>query len=217
MDISEKIVIFDWGGIVENHENNLQDLKQAKIRFIRTFNKGLSDEEILNKWIDETPNGVHIGASNNPKHMVEWFELMEQIMNINTTFEEFKRAYQAEFSKIRYYKDVAEFAHSLKEKCKIGILSNLMPFDKARIDLQYDLSKFDYVYLSFEIGYEKPDKRAYEYVLNDLQIKPENILFIDDDVNNVIGAKKCNWNVFQGQGYKLEEIKNSVYKFLAEK
>ena len=27
---SEKIVIFDWGGIVESHENNFQDRNKAK-------------------------------------------------------------------------------------------------------------------------------------------------------------------------------------------
>ena len=51
-----------------------------------------------------------------------------------------------------------------------------------------DLSKFDYVYLSFEIGIRKPDRKIYEYVLNDLKTLPENILFIDDDTNNILTA-----------------------------
>lgn len=39
----DKIVIFDWGGIVESHENDLQDLKEAKIKLIKRFNTSLSD------------------------------------------------------------------------------------------------------------------------------------------------------------------------------
>lgn len=45
----DKVVIFDWGGIVESHENNLQDLNEAKIRLIKRFNHVLPDEEILKR------------------------------------------------------------------------------------------------------------------------------------------------------------------------
>lgn len=135
-------------------------------------------------------------------------------MDINIPLEEFKRLYEEELSSVKYYKDVAEYAHSLKSKCKIAILSNLMPFDRKRIDDQYDLSKFDYVYLSFEVGLRKPDKRIYEYVLNDLKVLPENILFIDDDTNNILMAKECGWNTCQAFGYELDRIKENVETFL---
>lgn len=29
------------------------------------------------------------------------------------------------------------------------------------------------------------DEKVYEYVLNDLKVNPENILFIDDDTSNI--------------------------------
>lgn len=217
MSISQKLVIFDWGGIVESHENNLEDLNGAKIRLIKRFNKDISEQEILERWTDKTLSGIPLEATNNPNHLEEWFDLTQKNMNINTTFEKFKKTYEEEFAKVKYYKDVVEFAHSLKKNCKIAILSNLMPLDRVRIDSEYDFSKFDYVYLSFELGMEKPNKKIYEYVVKDSGFEPQNILFIDDDANNILVAKQCNWNAFQGQGYKLEEIKNSVYKFLAEK
>ena len=127
------------------------------------------------------------------------------------------KSLEEELTSVKYYKDVVEFAHSLKDKCKIAILSNLMLFDKKRIDDQYDLSKFDYVYLSFELGMRKPNKKIYEYVLNDLNVKPENILFIDDDYNNIVSARECGWNTCQAFGYELDRIKDDVHKFLEEK
>ena len=135
-------------------------------------------------------------------------------MNINIRFEEFKRLYEEELSSVKYYKDVVEYAHSLKDKCKIAILSNLMSFDRKRIDSQFNLSKFDYIYLSFEIGLRKPDKKIYEYVLNDLKVLPENIMFIDDDTNNILMAKECGWNTCQAYGYELDKIKKNVEQFL---
>lgn len=209
-----KVIIFDWGGIVESHENNDQDLKEAKVRLIKRFNNSLSDKEILNRWTNKTSKGIQIGATNNEEDIKDWVNLIQENMNISVPFEEFKRLYEQELSSIKYYKNVVKYAHSLKSRCKIAILSNLMSFDKKRIDEQYDLSKFDYVYLSFEIGIRKPDRKIYEYVLNDLKTLPENILFIDDDTNNILTAKEYGWNTCQAFGYELDKIKSAVEQFL---
>lgn len=210
----DKVVIFDWGGVVENHENDLHDEKQAILRLIKRFNQNISDEEILKKWSYKTSTGKFIVATNDKEDIDDWFNLIRENMNISVTFDEFKIAYEEEFSLISYYKDVVEYAHSLKDKCKIAILSNLGPFEKKRINDQYDLSKFDYVYLSYELGLKKPDKKIFEYVLNDLKLKPKNILFIDDNLDNIDSAKECGWNTCQAYGYELAKIKSSVEKFL---
>ena len=211
-----KVIIFDWGGVVESHENNLQDLKEAKIRMIKKLNSNLSDEEILAGWTDKTSTGILMGANNDPENIKDWVNLVQYNMGIRISFDEFKRLYEEELSSVKYYKEVVDFAHSLKNRCKIAILSNLMPFDKKRIDNQYDLDEFDYVYLSFEIGLKKPDKQIYEYVLNDLKIDANDILFIDDDTDNISMAKECGWNTCQAFGYELDKIKKSVEEFLKE-
>lgn len=210
----DKVVICDWGGVVESHENNLKDLNDAKIRLIKIFTKALSDNEILDRWPARTSKGILLSVTNDEQDIKDWINLIEKNMNIKVQFDEFKKSYEEEMAKIKYYKDVVEYIHSLKHRCKIAILSNLSPFDKKRIDTQYDLSKFDYVYLSFEIGMRKPESRIYEYVLNDLNITPENILFIDDDENNILMAKKYKWNTCQAYGYQLDKIKNAVEQFL---
>lgn len=202
------------GGVVESHENNMQDLKEAKIRMIKRLNSSLTDQEILEKWTDTNSNGTKMGATNDINEIINWVNLIQERMNTHISFEEFKRLYEVELSTVKYYKDVVSYAHSLKDKCKIAILSNLMPFDKKRINDQYDLSKFDYVYLSFEVGTRKPNKDIYQYVLNDLNVLPENILFIDDDENNILTAKELGWNTCKAFGYELDVIKGKVEEFL---
>ncbi len=209
-----KVVIFDWGGVVESHEDDLKELEDAKIRLIRRFTDSFSNQEILDRWTDKTANGIPIGVTNDKNDIKEWVLLVQSRLNINVPFDEFKKAYEEEFSLISYYKEVVEYAHSLKGRCKIAILSNLTHFDKKRIDKQYDLSKFDKVYLSFEIGMLKPDKKIYEYVVEDLNVTPENILFIDDDDNNIFMAKSCGWNTCKAYGYELDKIKCNVEEFL---
>ncbi len=52
---------------------------------------------------------------------------------------------------------------------------------------------FDGLFLSSNIGYKKPEKKFYESVLADLKshhnIKPNEIMFFDDDQKNVNGAR----------------------------
>lgn len=212
-----KVVIFDWGGVVDSHENNYQDLKEAKIRMIKKYNDSLSDQEILERWTGKTSKGIPLDTTNKREDIEDWVNLVQRNMNINIPFEEFKRSYEEEFKPIKYYQDVVKYTHSLKGRCKIAILSNLMLFDKKRINDQYDLSKFDHVYLSFEIGMRKPNKDIYEYVMKDLNVDAADILLIDDDSNNIETAKKCGWNTCQAYGYELDKIKNSVEKFLSAK
>lgn len=212
----KKVVIFDWGGIVESHENNLEDLIKVKKRTIKKFNPSLDEQEILKGWTNYTPRGHKAGAVNDPEEIKKWLDSIEKNLNIIVPHEEFIKAYEEEGTKVKYYKEVVDFAHSLKGKCEIAILSNLLPIDKKRINDQYDLSKFDHVYLSFELGLRKPDPQIYEYVLNDLQVQAENILFIDDDSENIKEASLHKWNTCQAFGYELDKIKHSVEEFLSQ-
>lgn len=110
----DKVVIFDWGGVVESHENNLQELKEAKIRLIKRFNNDLSDEEILDKWTERTPESIQ--TINKEEDIKEWVNSVQENMNISVPFEKFKRAYEEELNSVKYYKDVVEYAHSLKDR-----------------------------------------------------------------------------------------------------
>lgn len=211
----DKIVIFDWGGVCESHEDNMHDLEKAKIRVIKKFNNKLSDEEILRRWTSRNSKGVLIGALNRREDIEDWFNLFKKNMDISVSYEEFKRTYEEELSTVKYYKELVDYAHSLKGRCKIAVLSNLTPLDRKRINDQYNLDMFDFVYLSFEMGIRKPDGKVYEYVLNDLGITGENILFIDDVFDNTSMARKYGWNTCQAFGYELDKIKEAVESFLA--
>lgn len=89
-----------------------------------------------------------------------------------------------------------------------------MMLDKKRIHSQVDLEKFDYVFLSFEIGYRKPEIEAYKIVEQTTKIKPENILFIDDMNQNLEVANRRGWQTCNAFGYELDKIKEAVDNFL---
>ena len=53
---------------------------------------------------------------------------------------------------------------------------------------------FDHIFLSFEIGYKKPDPRAFQAVIDYYQVKPEEIFFVDDLQVNIDAAKQLGMN-----------------------
>lgn len=47
---------------------------------------------------------------------------------------------------------------------------------------------FDQLFLSYEIGMWKPDTEIYQYVLDEINLKPHEVLFFDDNPHNIQSA-----------------------------
>lgn len=212
----EKIVIFDWGGVIESHKEGEYNFLIAIESIIKRFNNNIDSYDIIKLWesCDFVSDNRQISETANIEEIMLWFNNIKTKFNLKCTFEEFCNIYQEEYMKVHHYKDVVDYAHSLKDKCKIGILSNLGYLDKERIDKQVNLSMFDYVWLSFDLGCCKPDEIIYKKVEKDLELDTNNILFIDDNLENIEIAKKRGWNTCQAFGYELDKIKESVDNFL---
>ena len=95
---------------------------------------------------------------------------------------------QAYLNSYRLYPEMLTLAEKLKKNYQTAILSNLTELMSAEIVERYNLKdKFHHLFFSNEIGYAKPDERAFNFALNKLQAKPEETIFIDDSVANVAG------------------------------
>lgn len=97
---------------------------------------------------------------------------------------ELKKVRRADWELLNYIKD-------LKQKYKTGLLSNVgrgfleQIFDKTHPQTDY----FDVVMASGDMGFVKPDKRAYHFTAEKLGVKPENCIMIDDLPTNCAGAR----------------------------
>ena len=203
-----KLILFDWGNIVESHTtgytcyNGWDDL-------IEECGYKYKEDSIL-KEIKK----YKICSIKSVEEFKETYKLMQKEFNLNKSFDEFIKLHKEITDKIDYYKDVSDYEKSLKDKCKIGIFSNLTIFDKERLDKQVDLSKYDYVFLSYEYGFQKPEIEIYKIVQEKVDLKPEDILFIDDAEKNINTAKEMGWNTLQITGLQLDVIKEECEKFL---
>jgi len=62
--------------------------------------------------------------------------------------------------------------------------------DAAGIAMQ---DVFKKLYYSFEIGFHKPDHEAWEHVINDSGIRPEETLFLDDSIQNIKASQELGF------------------------
>tara|TARA_B110000444_G_scaffold239007_1_gene253078 strand:- start:66 stop:686 length:621 start_codon:yes stop_codon:yes gene_type:complete len=85
----------------------------------------------------------------------------------------------------------------LKTEYNIYLLSNtnkihISEFENKLGKEQYNefYQLFDKVYYSHEIGYRKPNAKAFKIIINENNLIAEEVLFIDDSPQHIEGAKK---------------------------
>jgi putative hydrolase of the HAD superfamily len=71
---------------------------------------------------------------------------------------------------------------------RLGLLSNAPEPLAAAIDHSGWSARFDRRFYSCRLGLAKPDPAVFEAVLDDLDVTPQSVLFIDDRAENVLAA-----------------------------
>jgi len=83
-----------------------------------------------------------------------------------------------------------DFMKSLKPDYHTAILSNAWNNGRDLFTGKFHLDEvFNPLIISAEIGLRKPFPEIFSYAVNLMGLKPENAIFIDDDLENVLGAK----------------------------
>lgn len=208
-----KMVIMDWGGVIDNFNDEVNGWKARTRSIIRRL--GNSTDEISN-WatFDVDDKKYNICEINDDILLDKWISYVINKYALSCNKEEFLEVYKEEYANVIYYKEIIEILYKTKKYCQIGILSNLTKLDKDRLVKQVDLSKLDYVGLSFELEVMKPKNKIYQLVEEQTNIEPNNILFIDDRIDNINGARGRGWNVLLATGEDKELIDKTIWEFV---
>lgn len=95
-------------------------------------------------------------------------------------------------AQISIYPKVQELLLDLKKRYKIVCISNISngAFAREDMDIFGILKIFDYVVMSSDLGIRKPSPKIFEHVLNRLNIKRNEMIFIGDTLyDDIQGAK----------------------------
>jgi HAD superfamily hydrolase (TIGR01509 family) len=211
-----KMIIFDWGGVILKEYPEHYCDRDAITETMKKFNNNLTDDEAYQLYIDtlKDENNKIISILNDYEDKYKWYQRINKKGHLNTTYEEFINEFINNYIKIDKYEEVVNYIYTLKEKCKIALFSDLIFVCFNALENHIDLNIFDKVFLSYEEGYTKSNLKSFINVENKLNIESKNILFIDNNEENINNAKKCGWNTCLAYGYELDKIKSSVNEFL---
>ena len=101
---------------------------------------------------------------------------------------------------VRIPQERAALLKVLSKRYNLYMLSNtselhVRVFEKMYLDAAGEPMQqvFKKIYYSHEIGWHKPDHEAWEYVIKDAGIKPEETLFLDDNIHNIKASQELGF------------------------
>jgi putative hydrolase of the HAD superfamily len=101
----------------------------------------------------------------------------------------FKAEHKLNFDLIENIKELRES----KIKCVLATNQEKYRLEYMKKEMDFETT-FDKIYSSNLIGFKKPATQYYEYILNDLNVNPSDIIFYDDRQENIESAKLLGIN-----------------------
>lgn len=198
-----KAIIFDFGGVIINIDFTLT---------YEAFSK-LGIQNLEEKFAQSQQSDLFDKFEKGELSSQSFRESIRKMLGSDISDAKLDKAWNKMLLDIP--KQRIEIIKQLKEKYQCVLLSNTnkIHYDFYRLEFEavYGYEKFSDLfhntYFSHEIGMRKPDKEIYDYVLKDLNLKPEEVLFIDDTQQNIVAAKALNWNtILWGDEHHLNEL-----------
>lgn len=104
------------------------------------------------------------------------------------------------------YPGAAELLEHLRSSHRLALLTNTNELHWRRFVDEIGLpQRVDHVFASHQIGLVKPEADIYRYILAQLDCAASRVLFIDDNAENVAGAKSLGLEAVQAQGLRQVE------------
>lgn len=96
-----------------------------------------------------------------------------------------------------------------KKKLLTPLLSNISPMQLKIFKNVGYFNLFNPLIFSCEVGFKKPDRHIFEFLLKTINLKPHECLFVDDDENNVDAASHLGIHFirFQSDLHLFHELK----------
>ena len=93
----------------------------------------------------------------------------------------------------------------VSERYYVGLISNIMPGFISTMQQRQILPsiKFDSIIDSSVVGAIKPERAIYEAASRLANVKPQEILLVDDDRANLMAAERLDWQVLWFDDYEL--------------
>ena len=178
-----KCILFDIGGVlVDWHMSWITSEISKRFKINETL-----IEDTFSKYLQELDSG-------NINEQIFWNKIANDVnsLSLQENTESLWATYFRKKAKLNF--DVINLAKNLKNSYSMGIISNIEAVTHKIVDDWKVLDNFEHRFMSYQIGFSKPDFRIYEYVIKKLPFEPNQMIFIDDKKSNVEAAEKSGIN-----------------------
>jgi HAD superfamily hydrolase (TIGR01509 family) len=122
--------------------------------------------------------------------------------------EEFDKGWNSLYKEV--YPGMDEFLGKLGKTYKLVALSNTNVIHETTWKPMFRdiLRHFETLYCSPALGCRKPEKEIYRKVLDDLQLNAREVLFMDDNTDNIRGAREAGIDsiLVQSAGQMMRDV-----------
>ncbi|MFK7001083.1 HAD family hydrolase [Flavobacterium oreochromis] len=193
-------IIFDFGNVFMNLDKNAS-LKALKELGLSEWDE---DFEQINQEFEK-------GKITEVHFMIELKKRMP-----NASIDDIRTAWNAVITDFPLSR--LEFLQKLSHKYKLYLLSNINEIHIAKFEHRVGMTFarefyqcFEKVYFSSEIGFRKPEKEAFDFILKKHELPPKRTLFVDDEITNIETAASMGMHVWHLQT-DTEDVTNLLSK-----
>ena len=183
-------ILFDLGNVV------------VEVDFRRTFrhwadSAGVDEQIFHERWSEDAAYRAH---ETGDLSFEEYTAALTDTLGVSMDHADWHAGWNEIF--IGPYPGVQEKLIELTGRLPLFAFTNTNPTHEAAWRKRYAhaLGHFEEIYVSSTIGLRKPDQEAFEWVAAAMQLAPEEILFLDDNPENVRGAEQSGLTTVQTRG-----------------
>jgi putative hydrolase of the HAD superfamily len=183
-----QVVLFDLGGV-------LVELRGVPTMMAWLDNR-VSVEEMWRLWLESPTVRRFESGRMSPE---EFAKQITREMSLPVGPEQFTASFQSWLTGL--YPGALELVHSVPSRFTTATLSNTSQLHWQRLMTEFQLEHaFDRHFASHLTGKMKPDREAFQNVLDTLDCKPESVFFVDDNTLNVEAASRIGMQAVQVRG-----------------
>jgi putative hydrolase of the HAD superfamily len=202
-----RLVIFDGGQVIYDVRDAEKEFIKYYRNFLRNFNISLEEQSKL--WWKVYPKAVRGKITLRKANEIIYKKLGIPKSKLS---ERLRKDKEIILKFIKLNKNVKQTLLKIKNLgIKVAILSDTVHPLKWRTELLKKLGlikgkHYDKLFLSNQIGFEKPEKGAYLAVLKYFKTKPSEAIFVGHDKDEIEGAKKLKIKTISYRGYKKADF-----------
>lgn len=176
--MSIRAVLFDLGGVIVRTEYQAPRQHLAE-------RLGLEYDDLV-KIVFDSDSGykASIGAITPEAH---WDSVIKRLKRPASEMEAIRHEF---FAGDIIDRTLVDFLRSLRGKYKTGLISNAWgDLREYLVHEKFD-DAFEHMIISAEVGAVKPEAKIYQFALEQVGVKPKEMVFVDDFAVNIEGCEK---------------------------